>query len=256
MFERFTDRARRVVVLAQEEARVLNHNYIGTEHILLGLLREGEGVAAKALESLGLHLEAVRHQVEEIIGKGQQVPSGHIPFTPRAKKVLELSLREALQLGHDYIGTEHILLGLLSEGEGVAAQVLVRLGADLKRVRQQVIQVLHSGQGEAAGAGPRRVMATRELWLTEIQNTLTSIADRLTAIERHLGMTIRPAATAASGDPATAAPGEGPTSAPGHPPAAASGDRPAASDDPLASASDDNPAADSDDPPAAASDGT
>ena len=116
MFERFTDRARRVVVLAQEEARILSHNYIGTEHILLGLLREGEGVAAKALESLGLRLEAVRQQVEEIIGKGQQAPSGHIPFTPRAKKVLELSLREALQLGHDYIGTEHILLGLLSEG--------------------------------------------------------------------------------------------------------------------------------------------
>jgi ATP-dependent Clp protease ATP-binding subunit ClpC len=207
MFERFTDRARRVVVLAQEEARVLNHNYIGTEHILLGLLREGDGVAAKALESLGLHLEAVRQQVEQIIGKGQQVPTGHIPFTPRAKKVLELSLREALQLGHDYIGTEHILLGLLSEGEGVAAQVLVRLGADLKRVRQQVIQVLHGGQVEAAGAGPRRVTATRELWLTEIQNMLTSIADRLTAIERHLG--IRPAATL--GDPPTAAPGDSPT---------------------------------------------
>ena len=155
MFERFTDRARRVVVLAQEEARLLNHNYIGTEHILLGLIHEGEGVAAKALESLGISLEAVRSQVEEIIGQGGSSPSGHIPFTPRAKKVLELSLREALQLGHNYIGTEHILLGLIREGEGVAAQVLVKLGADLSRVRQQVIQLLsgYSGsQGAAEGA--------------------------------------------------------------------------------------------------------
>ena len=160
MFERFTDRARRVVVLAQEEARLLNHNYIGTEHILLGLIHEGEGVAAKALESLGISLEAVRQQVEEIIGQGGASPSGHIPFTPRAKKVLELSLREALQLGHNYIGTEHILLGLIREGEGVAAQVLVKLGADLSRVRQQVIQLLsgypgsgtQAPQGEKAGA--------------------------------------------------------------------------------------------------------
>src|SRR6478609_7359144 len=149
MFERFTDRARRVVVLAQEEARLLNHNYIGTEHILLGLIHEGEGVAAKALESLGISLEAVRAQVEEIIGHGGTAPSGHIPFTPRAKKVLELSLREALQLGHNYIGTEHILLGLIREGEGVAAQVLVKLGADLSRVRQQVIQLLSGYQGPA-----------------------------------------------------------------------------------------------------------
>jgi ATP-dependent Clp protease ATP-binding subunit ClpC len=155
VFERFTDRARRVVVLAQEEARLLNHNYIGTEHILLGLIHEGEGVAAKALESLGISLEAVRAQVEEIIGHGGSTPSGHIPFTPRAKKVLELSLREALQLGHNYIGTEHILLGLIREGEGVAAQVLVKLGADLSRVRQQVIQLLsgYSGGKEPAGAG-------------------------------------------------------------------------------------------------------
>src|ERR1700678_172508 len=154
MFERFTDRARRVVVLAQEEARMLNHNYIGTEHILLGLIHEGEGVAAKALESLGISLDAVRQQVEEIIGQGQQAPSGHIPFTPRAKKVLELSLREALQLGHNYIGTEHILLGLIREGEGVAAQVLVKLGAELTRVRQQVIQLLSGYQGkETAEAG-------------------------------------------------------------------------------------------------------
>ncbi len=148
MFERFTDRARRVVVLAQEEARMLNHNYIGTEHILLGLIHEGEGVAAKALESLNISLDGVREQVQEIIGQGQQAPSGHIPFTPRAKKVLELSLREALQLGHNYIGTEHILLGLIREGEGVAAQVLVKLGADLGRVRQQVIQLLSGYQGK------------------------------------------------------------------------------------------------------------
>jgi ATP-dependent Clp protease ATP-binding subunit ClpC len=160
MFERFTDRARRVVVLAQEEARMLNHNYIGTEHILLGLIHEGEGVAAKALESLGISLEGVREQVEEIIGQGQTAPAGHIPFTPRAKKVLELSLREALQLGHNYIGTEHILLGLIREGEGVAAQVLQKLGADLNRVRQQVIQLLsgyaggEQGQPGKAGVAP------------------------------------------------------------------------------------------------------
>jgi bifunctional DNase/RNase len=133
---------------------MLNHNYIGTEHILLGLIHEGEGVAAKALESLGISLEAVRQQVEEIIGQGQQAPSGHIPFTPRAKKVLELSLREALQLGHNYIGTEHILLGLIREGEGVAAQVLVKLGADLNRVRQQVIQLLHGYQGKEPTGAP------------------------------------------------------------------------------------------------------
>jgi len=165
LFERFTDRARRVVVLAQEEARLLNHNYIGTEHILLGLIHEGEGVAAKALESLGISLEAVRSQVEEIIGQGGSSPSGHIPFTPRAKKVLELSLREALQLGHNYIGTEHILLGLIREGEGVAAQVLVKLGADLSRVRQQVIQLLsgYSGsgpQGSGASGGEKAGAAT------------------------------------------------------------------------------------------------
>jgi ATP-dependent Clp protease ATP-binding subunit ClpC len=148
VFERFTDRARRVVVLAQEEARLLNHNYIGTEHILLGLIHEGEGVAARALESLGISLESVRAQVVEIIGQGSQAPSGHIPFTPRAKKVLELSLREALQLGHNYIGTEHILLGLIREGEGVAAQVLQKLGAELHKVRQTVIQLLSGVQGE------------------------------------------------------------------------------------------------------------
>jgi hypothetical protein len=148
MFERFTDQARRVVVLAQEEARLLNHNYIGTEHILLGLAHEGQGIAAKALESRGISLERVRVEVEEIVARGQVPPTGHIPFTPRAKKVLELSLREAIQLACNYIGTEHILLGLIREGEGVAAQVLVKLGADLSRVRQQVIQLL------AGYAGP------------------------------------------------------------------------------------------------------
>jgi ATP-dependent Clp protease ATP-binding subunit ClpC len=168
VFERFSDRARRVVVLAQEEARMLKHNYIGTEHILLGLSHEGEGVAAKALESVGVSLSAVRSQVEEIIGRGQDEPSGHIPFTPRAKKVLELSLRESLQLGHNYIGTEHILLGLLREGEGVAAQVLEKLGADLAGVRQQVIHLLQGYTGEAAhaigtvelhaGADPRQIL--------------------------------------------------------------------------------------------------
>ena len=172
MFERFTDRARRVVVLAQEEARLQNHNYIGTEHILLGLIHEGEGVAAKALESLGISLEGVRGQVEELIGQGGSSPSGHIPFTPRAKKVLELSLREALQLGHNYIGTEHILLGLIREGEGVAAQVLVKLGADLSRVRQQVIQLLsgYAGSGGPMGAASEKAGATTGSRGTEAQS--------------------------------------------------------------------------------------
>ena len=178
MFERFTDRARRVVVLAQEEARMLNHNYIGTEHILLGLIHEGEGVAAKGLESLGISLEGVRAQVEEIIGQGQQAPSGHIPFTPRAKKVLELSLREALQLGHNYIGTEHILLGLIREGEGVAAQVLVKLGADLNRVRQQVIQLLSGYQGKEAvtQGGPAEGTPSTSLVLDQFGRNLTAAA--------------------------------------------------------------------------------
>ncbi|WP_345398906.1 ATP-dependent Clp protease ATP-binding subunit, partial [Haloechinothrix salitolerans] len=171
--------ARRVVVLAQEEARMLNHNYIGTEHILLGLIHEGEGVAAKALESLGIALEGVRQQVEEIIGQGQQAPSGHIPFTPRAKKVLELSLREALQLGHNYIGTEHILLGLIREGEGVAAQVLVKLGADLNRVRQQVLQLLSGYQGkepQEAGSGGREGTPSSSLVLDQFGRNLTASA--------------------------------------------------------------------------------
>src|ERR687887_115928 len=178
MFERFTDRARRVVVLAQEEARLLNHNYIGTEHLLLGLIHEGEGLAAKSLESLGVSLEQVRAQVEEMIGVGTATPQGHIPFTPRAKKVLELSLREALQLGHNYIGTEHILLGLIREGEGVAAQVLQKLGADLNRVRQTVIQLLSGytgGKGEGApggqGEGPQGSMV-----LDQFGRNLTQLA--------------------------------------------------------------------------------
>jgi ATP-dependent Clp protease ATP-binding subunit ClpC len=176
MFERFTDRARRVVVLAQEEARMLNHNYIGTEHILLGLIHEGEGVAAKALESLGISLDAVRQQVEEIIGQGQQAPSGHIPFTPRAKKVLELSLREALQLGHNYIGTEHILLGLIREGEGVAAQVLVKLGADLNKVRQQVIQLLNGYQSKEPAGTAAEATPSTSLVLDQFGRNLTQAA--------------------------------------------------------------------------------
>jgi ATP-dependent Clp protease ATP-binding subunit ClpC len=178
MFERFTDRARRVVVLAQEEARLLNHNYIGTEHILLGLIHEGEGVAAKALEALNISLDAVREQVQETIGQGQQAPSGHIPFTPRAKKVLELSLREALQLGHNYIGTEHILLGLIREGEGVAAQVLVKLGADLNRVRQQVIQLLSGYQGKetSSAGGPSEGTPSTSLVLDQFGRNFTAAA--------------------------------------------------------------------------------
>jgi ATP-dependent Clp protease ATP-binding subunit ClpC len=189
MFERFTDRARRVMVLAQEEARMLNHNYIGTEHILLGLIHEGEGVAAKALESLGISLDAVRQQVEEIIGQGQQAPSGHIPFTPRAKKVLELAQREARALGHDYVGTEHILLGLVREGDGVAAQVLVRLGADLNRVRQQVVQLLHGHQGtDVTGEGSRRGKRARARLLDDALARIDSLGRRLAAIERWVGL--------------------------------------------------------------------
>jgi ATP-dependent Clp protease ATP-binding subunit ClpC len=236
MFERFTDRARRVVVLAQEEARELGHTYIGTEHILLGLLREPESVAARALEALGIGLDAVRQQVREIIGQGEiaTLPS-HIPFTPRAKKVLELSLREALQLGHNYIGTEHILLGLIREGEGVAAQVLVKLGADLNRVRQQVIMTLHAGEAEAeqylpgdlpgegsivveeesssvrrtaraSGAahvappagviGSRIQLESLNVRLSEMVSRLDQIAERLAAIEGHLAEGRRPAARA------------------------------------------------------------
>jgi ATP-dependent Clp protease ATP-binding subunit ClpC len=189
MFERFTDRARRVVVLAQEEARMLNHNYIGTEHILLGLIHEREGIAARALESLGISLDAVRQEVEELIGQGQQAPSGHIPFTARAKKVLELSLREALQLGHDYIGTEHILLGLISQGDGVGAQVLARLGADKVRVRQQVIQLIAGRPSEeAAGEGPWQGEQVRAGLSGDVLARIASLDSRLAAIERWVGM--------------------------------------------------------------------
>jgi ATP-dependent Clp protease ATP-binding subunit ClpC len=174
LFQRFSDSARRVVVLAQEEARKLNHNYIGTEHLLLGLIQEGEGVAAKSLETFQVNLDAVRSQVVEVIGRGSSPPSGHIPFTPRAKKVLELSLREALQLGHNYIGTEHILLGLIREGEGVAAKVLVKLGVDLERLRNQVLKSLTGGvaAGElAAGEG-----APGTLMLDQFGSNLTDLA--------------------------------------------------------------------------------
>jgi len=196
MFERFTDRARRVIVLAQDEAKLLNHNFIGTEHILLGLIHEGEDVAAKALESLGIALEAVREQVEEIIGQGQQVPTGHIPFTPRAKKVLELSLREALQMNHNYIGTEHILLGLIREGEGVAAQVLIKLGADLNRVRNTVLQLITGYQGREASmsgapeTGPEKGSSQvldqfgRNLTQAARENALDPVIGRAHEIER------------------------------------------------------------------------
>ena len=185
MFERFTDRARKVVVLAQEEARMLNHNYVGTEHLLLGLIHESEGVAAKALQALGISLEAVRAEVESIIGRGQQAPSGHIAFTPRAKTVLELTLREARQLGHHYIGTEHILLGLIREGEGVAAQVLVKLSADLNRVRQQVIQLLHGYQGNQPPAAPGGLRRGRVP--SDVLARVDAIESHLSAIEQRVG---------------------------------------------------------------------
>ena len=151
MFERFTDRARRVLVLAQEHARLLDHSYIGTEHVLLGLIDEGEGVAAKVLTDLGISLDAVRERIKEVIGTGGSSPPGSIPFTPRAKKVFELALREGLQLGHNYIGTEHLLLGLIREGEGVAAQILTSLGLDLSIARQKAIQTL---SGTLSGQKP------------------------------------------------------------------------------------------------------
>jgi ATP-dependent Clp protease ATP-binding subunit ClpC len=188
MFERFTDRARRVVVLAQDEARRLNHDHIGTEHLLLGLIHEGKGTAARVLEALGISLAAVRQEVEEIIGTGLEPPDGRIPFTPRAKKVLELSLREALQLGHDYIGTEHILLGLLREGDGVAAQVLVSLGADLNGVRERVIGVLHGTAAESQLPQSVLRLAGSAAQLDEIVSALRAIDGRLAAVERHLGI--------------------------------------------------------------------
>ena len=197
MFERFTDRARRVVVLAQEESQRLSHNYIGSEHLLLGLLAEREGVAARALESLNVTLTAAREQVEEIIGPGQQTPRGHIPFTPRAKKILELALREALTMGSEVIDTEHLLLALLDEGDGVGAQILQRLGATAQAVREAVAR-LSTAEPEAAevtgpGSEPRAVSVTRQVRirddaLTEVKDLLAGIDRRLSAIERHLGI--------------------------------------------------------------------
>jgi ATP-dependent Clp protease ATP-binding subunit ClpC len=198
MFERFTDRARRVVVLAQEEARELDHNYIGTEHLLLGLLREGEGVAARALDELGISRTAVREQVVKLIGRGGRTPTGHIPFTPRAKKALELSLREALQLNHNHIGTEHLLLGLIREGEGVAAQVLVELGASLNRVRAKVLELVPASPVEAMEfSGPARTAVAGPV-MAGILRRLDDISVRLAAIERHLGLS-GPAAAGPAG---------------------------------------------------------
>jgi ATP-dependent Clp protease ATP-binding subunit ClpC len=194
MFERFTDQARRIVVLAQEEARLLSHDYIGTEHLLLGLVREDQSIAAEALASLGIKLEAVRQQVLEIVGKGKRGSSGHIPFTSRAKKVLELSLREALQLGHNYIDTEHVLLGLLREGNGVAVRILAELGADPRSVRRTVIGLMPADEAERAnvtergGEALRRPRGRRASALDEVLDALADIRDRLAAIEAHLGI--------------------------------------------------------------------
>jgi ATP-dependent Clp protease ATP-binding subunit ClpC len=194
MFERFTDRARRVVVLAQEESRLLGHNYIGTEHLLLGLLAEREGVAARALQSLDITLDAAREQVKEIIGPGAQEPRGHIPFTPRAKKILELSLREALKLGSEVIGTEHLLLGLVDEGAGVGAQILDRLGAPAPAVREAVISLAEAEPEPTPArpeAGVRAFPGDVRLplnVLVEFREMIASIDRRLAAIERHLGI--------------------------------------------------------------------
>jgi ATP-dependent Clp protease ATP-binding subunit ClpC len=208
VFERFTDRARRVVVLAQEEARRLNHGHIGTEHVLLGLLGEEDGVAARALQSFGIGLEQVRSDIEEIIGEGSAQPSGHVPFTPRAKKVLELSLREALDLRHAYIGTEHILLGLIREGEGLAAQVLTERGARLEAVRAHVVAVL-------AGRGHRDRPVTAEEVLTglgpSLGEKLERIQESLDRIERRLDALGAPRAPEAPAARPAAEPPEGGT---------------------------------------------
>jgi ATP-dependent Clp protease ATP-binding subunit ClpA len=194
MFERFSDRARRVVVLAQEEARMLEHDYIGTEHILLGLIHEGEGIAARSLRALGIDLETVRREVEALIGRGQQPAPAHIPFTPRAKKSLELALREMVHLGHDYIGTEHLLLGLIREGDGVAAQVLRQRGVELNRVRQEVIRQLHGHEGRAARRRGRRERPPGEgVTLEDISRQLQALGVRLGAIEEKLGIEESPA---------------------------------------------------------------
>jgi ATP-dependent Clp protease ATP-binding subunit ClpC len=209
MFERFTNRARRVVVLAQEEARLLNHNYIGTEHLLLGILAIGEGTALRALDEMGITLDIVRQQVEQIIGVGQQRPSGHIPFTPRAKKVLELSLREALQLGHNYIGTEHLLLGTIREGHGVGAQILTQLGGDLSVVRMHVIRLTAAAgedpeSGDVEFADTRVAVARR----SDVLEMLSDISARLAIIEAHLGIA-RPAPGTETGSAADREPGGG-----------------------------------------------
>ncbi len=213
MFERFTDRGRRVIVQAQQEARALGHNYIGTEHLLLGLLHDAEGKAFRALQALNISAEAVREQVEETVGRGQRSPAGPIPFTPRAKKVLEHSLREALQLHHHYIGTEHIVLALIREGEGVAAQVLSRLGADLQHARAVVARLSPPAEVEQQlhPLQPPIRLATR----AEILDALSAIHDRLAAIETHLGIA-RGDAGAAEG-----AGGAGPATAEQPSPAAA-----------------------------------
>jgi Clp amino terminal domain, pathogenicity island component/UvrB/uvrC motif len=197
MFERFTNQSRRVVVLAQEEARMLDHNYIGTEHLLLGLLHEGRGSASRALAAMDVTLQAVRDQVVEIIGRGEAQPSGHIPFTPRAKKSLELSLREALQLGDNYIGTGHLLLGLIHQGDGVAVQILDRLGADLKDLRARVTEELRGNpeEGQDVPAAERERQQLKVYLRGEVKGLLDTIDDRLSAIERRLGIT-RPVSAA------------------------------------------------------------
>ena len=200
MFERFTDRARRVVVLAQEEARMLSHGYIGTEHLLLGLIHEGGGASGAALESLSITLDDARAQVVSIVPRGQEPLSGHIPFTPRAKKILELSLREALDLGHSSIGPEHILLGIVREGQGVANQVLATLGANGPRVRAEVMRFIQQGETEAeAEAEEERVvrlppdvrLVGSPAQLTRVMRRLDQIDGRLAAIEQHLGIAAR-----------------------------------------------------------------
>jgi ATP-dependent Clp protease ATP-binding subunit ClpC len=211
MFERFTGQARRVVVLAQEEAQTLGHQYIGTEHILLGLLSEREGLAAQALSSLEISLDAAREQVAEIVGQGSGQRGGHIPFTPRTKKVLELSLREAQRLGHDNIGTEHILLGLVHEGDGVGAQILVRLGTSLDRVQEQVLATVRAAPAEqtrqvTVGRVPGGGMPPG-VTLRAVMGRLDEIAKRLTAIENLLADMRAPAAGAAR-KPASGGAGE------------------------------------------------
>jgi len=192
MFERFTERARRIIMLAQEEAKRLNHSAVGTEHMLLGVVREGEGVASKVLELLNISPERVRAEIESAIGRGERAPHEEVTFTPRAKKVLELALRESVQLGHDFIGTEHLLLGLVREGEGPAAQVLAQRGIELDAIRQQVIRLLHGHQGGRGGRRGRRAARARpggeDATLEEISHQLHVLGVRLAAIEEKLGI--------------------------------------------------------------------